>query len=158
MLGWVVLFFVTGMVLLLVEFFLPGMVLGTAGVLLIIISAVLGVREYPDQAFWIIGGELAGAALSVVAGLLVLTRTNLLRGRLTLATSQQAAEGYVSAESDMSLVGREGVVITALRPAGTIRVGDQRLDAVSEGVFVEENCRVRVREVRGSRIVVEPLE
>ena len=158
MMAWMVLFFIAGMVLVLVEFLLPGMVLGTIGVGLLILSGVLGVKAYPDYALHIIMGELIGAGLSVILGLVVLTRTRALRGTLTQSLSQQAADGYVSAESDLALIGREAEVITALRPAGSIRVDDRRIDAVSDGVFIEERRLVRIREVRGSRVVVDPIE
>ena len=158
MMAWVILFFIAGMALVLVEFLLPGLVLGTIGVGLLILSAVLGVRAFPDYAMHIIAGELIGAGLSVILGLVILTRTRALRGTLTQSMSQQTADGYVSAKSDLTLIGREAEVITALRPAGTIRVDDRRIDAVSDGVFIEERRRVRIREVCGSRVVVDPVE
>ncbi len=158
MMAWVVLFFIAGMALVLVEFLLPGMVLGTIGAGLLILSCVLGVKAYPDYALHIIAGELIGAGLSVILGLVVLTRTRALRGTLTQSMSQQAEDGYVSVQSDLSLIGREAEVITALRPAGTIRVDNRRIDAVSDGVFIEERRLVRIREVCGSRVVVDPIE
>ncbi len=158
MMAWVILFFIAGMALVLVEFLLPSMVLGTVGVGLLVLSAVLGVKAYPDYALQIIAGELIGAGLSVILGLVVLTRTRALRGTLTQSMSQQAADGYVSAKSDLTLIGREAEVVTALRPAGTISVDGRRIDAVSDGVFIEERRVVRIREVCGSRVVVDPLE
>ncbi len=157
MIGWVILFLVAGMGLILAEFFLPGGILGIIGVLLVITSTALGIHSYPGYTLWILLGELTGAGLCVMLGLWVLTRTSAL-SLLTLKTTQQAGDGYVSAVSDPSLVGKTGLVITALRPAGTIRVGDERLDAVAESVFVDEGRHVRVTEVHGSRIVVEPLD
>ena len=157
MIGWVLLFFIAGMCMILAEFLLPGGVLGMLGALLVLTSAALGVYAYPEQAVLIIFGELTGAALSVILGFWVLTRTRALK-LLTLQTSQRAEDGFVSAVSDLSLVGREGVAVTALRPSGVIRVGDERLDAVTDGGFVEEGRPVRVLEVHGSRIVVEAVD
>ncbi len=158
MMAWVILFFIAGMVLVLVEFLLPGMILGTIGVGLLIISGVLGVKAYPDQALYIVMAELIGAGLSVILGLVILTRTRALRGTLTQSMSQKPEDGYVSVQSDLTLIGREAEVITALRPAGTIRVDEKRIDAVSDGVFIEEGRLVRIREVSGSRVVVDPVE
>ncbi|HQM99976.1 MAG TPA: NfeD family protein, partial [Candidatus Hydrogenedentes bacterium] len=72
--------------------------------------------------------------------------------------AQTAESGYVSAASDLGLLHREAVVLTALRPSGTINTGDKRIDAVSNGIFIEEGTRVRIVEVHGSRVVVEPVE
>ncbi len=156
MILWIVLFFITGILLIFAEFFLPGMVLGTIGGLLLIISGALGVYHYPDYAVFIVIGELAGVALGVVMGFYVLSRTR--AGNLLIQREAQLAQaGYVSAESDMSLLNCEGTALTALRPAGTIMVGDKRVDAVSDGTFIEANKRVIVTEVHGSRVVVEEI-
>ena len=157
MIWWVILFLVAGMVLVISEFFLPGGILGGLGVLLVIISGVLGVYSYPDHGLFIILGEIVGVALCTVAGFYLLTRTRAAK-MLTLELAQKADEGYVSAASDISLLNREAVVLTALRPSGTIKAGDKRVDAVSNGVFIDEGTRVRVVEVHGSRVVVEPAD
>lgn len=157
MIWWVVLFLIAGMTLVISEFFLPGAVLGGLGVVLVIISAALGIYSYPEYALFIIIGEILGVVLCTVLGFLLLTRTRASK-LLTLRDAQKADEGYVSAVSDTSLLNREAVVLTALRPSGTIRSGDKRVDAVSNGIFIEEGARVRIVEVHGSRVVVEPLE
>lgn len=154
---WIILFFVTGMLLVFAEFFLPGMVLGVIGGLLIIISGILGVYAFPDYALFIIIGELICVGLGIVLGFWVLTKTRA-SNLLTQKHAQLAEAGYVSAVSDASLLNHTGRVLTALRPSGTIVVDNKRVDAVSEGVFIEEGTRVRVMQVHGSRVVVEALE
>lgn len=157
MILWIVLFFITGVVLIFAEFFLPGLVLGTIGALLLMISTALGVYYYNDYALFIIIGELAGASLGLVLGFWVISLTR--AGNWIIhRESQDVSAGYVSAESDNSLLNCEGTVLTALRPAGTIMVDDKRVDAVSNGTFIEEKKRVIVTEVHGSRVVVEEIE
>ncbi len=56
------------------------------------------------------------------------------------------------------MVGAEGVTVTPLRPAGTAMINGKRVDVVTEGVYIEEGRRVRIREVHGSRIVVDPAD
>ena len=154
MIFWVLLFFITGVLLIFVEFFLPGLVLGTLGGLFLLISTTLGVYYYSDYAVFIVIGELAGASLGIVLGFWVISRTR--AGNWIIQRESQ--EGFVSADSDVSLLNCEGTVLTALRPAGTIMVGDKRVDAVSNGMFIEEKKRVLVTEVHGSRVVVEEIE
>ncbi len=157
MIFWVLLLFVAGILLIFAEFFLPGLVLGSIGGLMILVSIVLGVYTYPDYALFIIIAEIVGAAAGIVLGFLVLSRTRA-GSLLMLRDTQAAGSGYVSAESDMSLLDAEGTVLTALRPSGTIMVGDKRVDAVADGVFIEDKKRVRVVQVHGSRVVVEEME
>ena len=157
MIGWMLLFLVAGMALIISEFFLPGAILGGLGVLLVLISTVLGVYSYPGYGVFIVIGELVGVCICALLGFLLLTRTRA-GSFLRLGHAQTAESGYVSAASDLGLLHREAVVLTALRPSGTIKSGDKRIDAVSNGIFIEEGTRVRIVEVHGSRVVVEPVE
>lgn len=159
MIWWAVLLFLLGMSLLLAEFVLPGGILGVFGILLLLGSMGLGAYNYPDLVLFILVGEGIAAGVCVLLGILVISRTGAARS-LMLETSQRAEDGYTNLASDTSLLGQVGVVYTALRPSGTILLEDrknERVDAVTEGVFVQEGGRVRIIEVHGNRVVVEPL-
>ena len=56
------------------------------------------------------------------------------------------------------MLGLEGEAITLLRPAGTIQIGDKRVDAVSEGEYIERGSRVKVITVEGGRVVVRKTD
>jgi len=151
---WALFLFVVGVSLIVVEFILPGAVCGIVGVVCLIASAVIGIKAYPGAAVFIIIGEVVGGAGGVAGGLLLLAKTGLGRG-LFLETTQPDDEGYSNQSSDLSLVGAVGVVLTALRPAGTIEINGRRIDAVSDGNFVQEGAKVQILEVHGNRVVVE---
>jgi membrane-bound serine protease (ClpP class) len=53
-------------------------------------------------------------------------------------------------------LGKQGVAVTALLPAGAIRVGGQTVDAVSAGMTIEKGTVVEVIAVRGVHLVVRP--
>jgi len=55
------------------------------------------------------------------------------------------------------LVGQEGMTLTTLRPGGAAMIGELRVDVVTQGKFVEPNTAVKVIQVEGSRVVVEPI-
>lgn len=56
-------------------------------------------------------------------------------------------------------VGDAGTVTrTGLRPSGRVRLGDAVVDAVSQGQFIDPDTPVRVIEVHGNRIVVDPVD
>lgn len=153
----IVILFLAGIVLIVAEFFVPGMVCGALGVLLIIASTAVGCVHYPDHAFMIIFAEFMGAMVVSGLGFIFFPRTR--AGKvMILADSQTQDAGWVAVPTDSSLMGTTGVVFTALRPAGTIVVGRQRLDAVSNGTFIDTGAKVRVVEVQGSRVVVEKVD
>jgi membrane-bound serine protease (ClpP class) len=53
-----------------------------------------------------------------------------------------------------SLVGREGVALTALRPVGVVELDGRRLDALAETTYVAAGTRVRITQADGSQIKV----
>lgn len=57
-----------------------------------------------------------------------------------------------------ALIGVEGVVLTDLRPVGTIRLGDQRVDALAETAYLPAGTRVRVVSIEGTSIKVRAIE
>ncbi|GMU92285.1 MAG: hypothetical protein AMXMBFR4_13430 [Candidatus Hydrogenedentota bacterium] len=155
MIWWVIFFFMVGLLLVLVEFILPGLVCGIIGGAMIVASCVLALYSHPEHALVIILGEGLAVILSLIFGFYVLPRSPLGKAMLLEETLDRDA-GWVSDPSDASLIGAMGEVFTPLRPAGTITVRGRRISAVSSGDFVEEGCAVRVVEVHGNRVVVEP--
>lgn len=53
--------------------------------------------------------------------------------------------------------GEQGVTRSAMRPYGTVEIGGRLVEAVTEGDYLQSGSAVRVREVRGERIVVEAV-
>lgn len=54
------------------------------------------------------------------------------------------------------LIGRRGIALTTMLPAGAIRIDGRTLDAISEGMSVEKNTPIEVVAVRGIHLVVRP--
>ena len=154
---WVIFFFICGVVLIMLEFVLPGGVCGGIGTLLVIISTIMGCITYPDAALFIVVAELFGAIFCVFFGILVVGRTGM-ANFLRLNAAQNQEEGWVDTPSELSLVGKTGTVLSALRPAGIILGGDQRINAVSDSAFIDKDAAIKVVEVQGNRIMVEPVE
>lgn len=151
---WVLLLFTGGVILILAEFIVPGLICGIIGGCMIIGSCVLGTLQFPEYAIVIIFFEFVGAIGSVLAGIFILPHTPM-GDRLVLKESQNKEEGWVSNVTDESLIGAVGEVNTALRPVGTVLIDGRRVDAVSNGIFINRGVTVRVVEVHGNRVVVE---
>ena len=83
--------------------------------------------------------------------------SRLARSGLFLLTKGNREEGWASATRRPDLVGREGVAMTDLRPAGTVLIGEERIDAVSESEWIEENTDVKVVSSEGYRLIVRPF-
>lgn len=153
----VVILFVCAIMLIFAEIFLPGGVLGVIGVIALIASITVGWMRYPDYGFFILLGELVVTVVAIVIGIRLITRTGL-RRHFTLLSTQQVADGYTSPIEDHAPVGTVARVHSSLRPAGSIMVDNYRVDAVSDGSFIDAGKMIRVVEVAGNRVVVEEIE
>ncbi len=72
---------------------------------------------------------------------------------------QEAARQAEAAERDKlaALIGKEGVVLTSLRPVGVIDIEGRRIDALSETMFIQAGARVRVVSAEGTQIKVRQV-
>ena len=78
--------------------------------------------------------------------------------RLILSTDMEAEEGFVSSpETDRQWLGKTGRAVSPLRPAGIAEIDGNRVDVVSDGVFIDAGAPVRVTRVDGNRIVVRRI-
>ena len=76
---------------------------------------------------------------------------------LVLDERQQNRDGYTSVIDKSKFLGKKGVCITDLRPAGTITVEGEPVDVVAEGSFVKQGDTVKVINVDGSRVLVRQI-
>ena len=142
---------------------LIGMELVTPGVG---IFGIIGVLLLFGSLFYMLGANLQ--ALFILAGGIIIAgvlfyviirrfpKSNLF-SKIALNNRSTKEKGYVSQGDKSAYLHRRGKTITILRPAGTIRIGNERVDAVSNGGFIDRDVEVRVVQVDGSRVVVEPI-
>ncbi len=153
--SWIILFSILGIILICLELFLPGMVVGTAGGVCLILAVALTYAKYGVGA-----GNMALAALAIASAfgiviwLFVFPRT---RSGRSMITSRDLADSKSSDSLD-ALLGQEGEALTQLRPAGTIRIAGRRVDAVAESGLIAPNTRIRVVRVEGNRVFVRKLD
>ncbi|MBQ6131183.1 MAG: NfeD family protein [Selenomonadaceae bacterium] len=76
---------------------------------------------------------------------------------LVLDERQDNRDGYTSVVDKSRFMGKEGVCVTDLRPAGTINVDGEPLDVVTEGNFISAGEKVKIINVDGSRVLVRQI-
>ena len=154
-----------GGVLLALEIFLvPGFglfgIAGILGILAGIYMSLVGqfstVVDYSRAA-----GTLSATLILVLVAGWALVRTlprntRLQRSGILLGERADRATGYLSADERPDLVGRSGVALTDLRPAGTGRFDTERLDVVAENGWIPAGTGIRVVRSDGYRNVVLP--
>jgi membrane-bound serine protease (ClpP class) len=166
-----ILLFSIGVALILVELFvLPGFgIAGLFGVLIMLASLLNAMTpSMPDGSWMPDVSQMGGAARNLGLSLVMSLGGMLLVGRymprskafqwLVLNESTSRDTGYAASEDRLELEGKTGKAITALRPGGAAWIEDNRYDVVSRGRFIDAGHAIRVAEVHGNRIVVEPVE
>lgn len=148
--------FLAGIALIILELFLPGGIVGVIGLICVVVSLFLAAGSFTEMAISI----LIAAAVSIIAVILltkVLGKRMKFFKKFILTDSTNKESGYVSNETREDLVGQIAVTATALRPSGTIVLGDERIDVVSEGAFIDKDEQVKIVKAEGSRIVVRKV-
>ncbi len=177
--GWFeVILFLIGLTFIALELFvIPGFgVAGIGGIGLVIFSLVMASRRVmmPESVrdAQALTTEVFTVLISLVAFLVVMMFLSHFLGRLPLlsrlalapepelggAAVASLAGGTTSMlEASGLAIGTHGQAIGPLRPSGKVQFGEQLVDVVSDGEFVDSGATVKVIASQGNRIVVRAV-
>jgi membrane-bound serine protease (ClpP class) len=153
-------------------FVIPGFgVTGISGLLLVMGSiGLVAYGHWPrSNEEWIGYGQALGPFTFSVLGALVaafvlarylphipyVNRLMLKPDELTGEMSDEFADAIHP--DTAALLGAIGVAATPLRPAGKVQFGEDFVDVVAEGSYVQPGTRVQVIEIEGNRVVVKEV-
>lgn len=152
----ILLFFVLGIVLLVLDLFMPGVVLSILGVLAILAGTANAFNQFG------VGGGLAafgiGATLLVIALYLeyaVLPKTRFGK-KFFLHTAIEGTSQAPAAET-AAFTGREAVAVTPLMPSGQIEIDGKRHEALSLDGHVPKGARLKVTGAQNFSLTVTKL-
>lgn len=166
--NWEILLFLVGVALIVIELFaFPGFgFVGILGIFFVITGLTLSLVENVVFDFAPVQkGAVSKAALTVLSGLVLgffvtiylstkIGRNGMFR-RVALNTSLDKEEGYVGVPTEIfSLIGKQGIASTDLRPSGKVKVDDTVYDAMSEGDFIEKGTIVKIIKHEAGQIYV----
>jgi membrane-bound ClpP family serine protease len=153
---WILISLIIGVILISMEVFIPGGILGTLGGIALVVSLSLVFKSYGAAAgFYYLFALIVLTGLGVFLSIKLVPRSRFAHS-IFLKTSES---GFKSARENLSaLKGKEGITLTFLRPAGKAQIEGRRIDVVTEGGLVQEHRRIRVMDVEGSRVVVREIE
>jgi membrane-bound serine protease (ClpP class) len=142
---------IAGLLLLFLEMFLPGLIAGIVGAILLCVSVVLAYTE--------LGAEAGNTALLLAAlstgGLWWWWATRFQHTRFGKRMTLEATiTGNATADDLATFAGQEGAAVTPLRPAGSVAVAGRRLDAITDGEFLESGTKIRIIRPHGMSVLV----
>ena len=149
--------FVIGSGLIIVEAFIPGF--GIAGIsgAVMEIAAIILTHRY----FGLMWSLIATFLVLLFIGIAVfLSYRSAMKGRLSksalvLKDTENSAPSASPAVQEW--LDREGTAVTALRPAGFIEIGGTRLNASTSGEFLAKGTPVRVVGAEGDHLVIRKI-
>jgi membrane-bound serine protease (ClpP class) len=143
---------IIGVIIIIAEIILP-----SGGILSIMAISVLGFSLFKAFSISSNVGMLFSVADIIMIPLLVLLGLKLLaKSPVTLRKTLSKEDGVVSQKQNMDqLLNASGVALTDLRPAGSIRISNKKIDAVTQGEYIDKDTLVYVIEVTGNQIIVK---
>lgn len=169
---WEIGLFVLGVLLLLLEVFvIPGFgIAGFAGFALMLVGLVLslvGTLDFefnPEHTYQTLLAAIFQIAISFLLfiGIAFTFGGTFLKSkafrRIALNKEMKNTEGFVGVKSAMQqYIGKEGVVLSDLRPSGSIKIEEEYLDAVAISGFISKGKTVRVRKFELGQLYVEEI-
>lgn len=144
---------VAGFVLVTIEMFIPGFgVIGMLGIVCFIASVIVTAQTLMQ------GLIMASFIILILAVLfiifLILVSQGIVPQKLILKAETNKKNSLIGAEERHNLVGKKGITLTPLRPAGHIDCEGERIDVVTKGDYIDKGVAVTVKEVDGNRIIV----
>ncbi len=147
-----------GLFAVVVEIFVPAMgLIGIAGGVTIVTAVVLAFNEHGAAAGMATLITALIAVPSVLAMLFrvfphsIVGRKLILRTMLGTGPERTLEESFKELDT---LVGKEGVALSDLRPSGTARIDNRRLSVVTGGEYIPKDTTIYVTKEEGSRVVV----
>ena len=142
-----------GFVFLIIEVFIvPGFsVPGIVGIAMIGYGVFKAHTEYGTS-----GAAIAFFSSAIAA--VILIRMALRSRAVKFVRLDYDQKGTTAIDDYSGFVGMEGKTLSNLRPSGTAKIGDKRIDVVTDGEYIDKDISIRVQAVDGTRIVVIPSE
>ena len=145
-----------GILLISAEIFLPGGILGVAGAVFLVVSFVLGYREfgfYGGSSFVV--GNLLLVTVVIVVEVKLLKNSPLAKSFfLNTVIARESSETPHPKAITSDLIGKDAVALTNLAPAGLVDIGGASYDAVSQDGFIRKGEDLKVVRQDKSRLFV----
>ena len=159
-------FFMIGIILIAVELFItPGFgFIGLSGLAISLFSLVNAMSERLPGSWKPISFEfstfsepLINVAIAFIGSIGMLTIVGKYVPKTVLFSNLSLSETIENHSKKNNLIGSLGITINDLRPSGTAKFNNKKIDVVTSGEFLPKNTKVEIISVNGSRITVKEI-
>lgn len=149
-----------GLVMLFIELFTPGF--GVAGITGAICLGAAVILQFAAGNKTVATILLAIVLLIIILAIVLFVRSfnngKLSKSFLVLNDKIDAPSSVSVDDAKTFLVGKQGITLTALRPAGIAEIDGARVDVMTSGAFLEKGESVTVIKAEGMQVLVKKTE
>ncbi|MCB9232861.1 MAG: nodulation protein NfeD [Bacteroidia bacterium] len=167
--NWEILIFAIGIVLIALEIFvIPGFgVAGISGIVLTVSGLAISLLRNDFMDFSLVNGTIMLQSFAIVLVSMVTSLILVIWVAKQFITAsrnfpfvdgetQDKEKGYTAMDSKLlDYIGKTGVALTDLKPAGFVEIDGTRLDAETEGSYLEKGAEVEVKRMRSTVLIVK---
>lgn len=152
----VLILLVLGLIFIVLEFYLPGIILGTIGGIMLLTSIVLFANTAEslaaDLLYFIV-------VITLVALVIKYTLRSIPRAGPSFSIYlDKDQEGYRASKFDASAIGKKGSAITDLKPGGYILVEGKKQQAISQSGYITRGSEVIVLRGQEESLIVKSVK
>lgn len=145
---------ILGLILIFIEMLLPGFgAPGILGSICSLVGVVLFARTVEQ------GLTIAIIIVVIIAIMMTVLVLFFHKGKdkspIKLQEKLEAPEEFLNSSDVEYLIGKTGVAVTDLRPAGKCDVDGVTFDVRSEGSYITKNSQVKIVKVQGNTLIVK---
>ena len=144
-----------GLILVYLEFYLPGAILGILGSALLFASIMIFIVEHDS---WISILFFIIALFSLIAILIKFALWQIRNAKPNSSIYQSSSqEGYKASHFDENAIGRKAIVLSDLKPGGFILIDGKQLQAISETGYIVKGSEVIVISGQETSLIVKQV-
>ena len=145
-----------GLILIGVEIFVPGAVLGILGGLCLLGAIMTGFFAFPGLGIYIAVGIVLVTGVALLLWIRFFPGTSF--GQRLTVSKDLASSKSSDAPAFLELIGKEGTAISDLRPAGYVLIDRQRMDCMTRGEMISRGTLVKVIHAEGNHVFVAKVQ
>lgn len=145
---------IAGFILVGIEMVMPGFgAPGISGIVCLVGGIVLTAKSVEE------GLTITVIVVVILAVMMTIAMVLLKRVKspIILDTEIKGTKGYISVSDLEYLVGKEGIAVTDLRPAGKCSIEGVEFDVRTEGRYIMRGDKVRISRIHENMIMVKEL-
>jgi len=143
-----------GLILVFLEFFLPGGIMAISAGILLLASVIFFAIEFSSFLATML---YSICVVGIVCVLIKFTLKRFKKGKFKGIFLNSAQNGYVASQFAKEMIGKQGEAVSDLKPAGHILVAGKRYQALSKMGYIDKGSSIEVIGGEGAHLIVKSL-